>query len=59
LGAGDDQIVKDLPQQMQLRNFSNVEFIMVDDADHFYRDLYADDVVEVMVENISSLLEQD
>ena len=59
LGAGDDQVVKDLPQQMELRNFSNVEFIMVDDADHFYRDLYADDVVEAMVENISSLLEQN
>jgi pimeloyl-ACP methyl ester carboxylesterase len=59
LGAGDDQIVKDLPQQMQLRDFSNVEFIMVDDADHFFRDLYADDVVEAMIENIFSLLEQD
>ena len=59
LGAGDDQVVKNLPQQMQLRDFSNVEFVMVDDADHFFRDLYADDVVEAMIENIFSLLEQD
>jgi hypothetical protein len=44
---------------MQLRDFSNVEFVMVDDADHFFRDLYADDVVEAMIENIFSLLEQD
>jgi pimeloyl-ACP methyl ester carboxylesterase len=54
LAGSEDQVIKDLPQQMQTREFSNLEFLVVDGADHYFRDLYADEVVETMLELIES-----
>jgi len=52
--GSEDQVVKDLPQQMQTRQLANLEFIVVDGADHYFRDLYADELVEAMLELIES-----
>jgi alpha/beta superfamily hydrolase len=59
LAGSEDQVVKDLPQQLELLEFLNVEFILVDGADHYFRDLYADDIVEAMVDAIVTLNEAD
>ena len=59
LAGSEDTVVKDLPEQLELQEFSNVEFILVDGADHYFRDLYADDIVEAMVDAIVTLTEAD
>jgi hypothetical protein len=40
---------------MQTRQLPNLEFIVVDGADHYFRDLYADELVETMLEMIESV----
>ena len=59
LAGSEDAVVKDLPEQLEVREFSNVEFILVDGADHYFRDLYSDDIVETMVDSIEALTEAD
>ncbi len=59
LAGSEDAVVKDLPEQLKAREFSNVEFILVDGADHYFRDLYSDDIVETMVNSIEALTEVD
>jgi pimeloyl-ACP methyl ester carboxylesterase len=55
IAASEDQVIKDLPKQMQNLNFSNLDFITVDGADHYFRDLYADDVAEAILGLIESV----
>lgn len=50
-----DQVVSDLPEKMAEVTTDNIEFIEIQDADHFFRDLYADEVTEYAVEFIETL----
>lgn len=50
-----DTVVEDLPEKMAKVNADNVELIEVQDADHFFRDLFADEVVEYASEYIEAL----
>jgi len=50
IAGSEDKVVKDLPEQMQGHGHTNLEFIVVDGADHYFRDLYADEVVEAMLD---------
>jgi pimeloyl-ACP methyl ester carboxylesterase len=59
LAGSEDDVVKDLPEQLENRELSNVEFILVDGADHYFRDLYSDDIVEAIVDSIDTLTETD
>jgi pimeloyl-ACP methyl ester carboxylesterase len=46
--AGGDTIITDLPEKMKGRIGSNVVVKTVADADHFFNDLFADDLVDVV-----------
>ena len=59
LAGSEDKVVKDLPLQLEFHKFSNVEFILVDGADHYFRDLYSDDIVEAILDSIESLTQAD
>ena len=45
-----DEVVADLPAQMEKLSLDNVGVETVDGADHFFLDLYADDMVELIVD---------
>lgn len=49
IGSADD-VVADLPAQMEKLAQENVSVEIVDGADHFFLDLYADDMVELIVD---------
>jgi alpha/beta superfamily hydrolase len=59
LAGSEDQVVRDLPAQLEAREFSNVEFILVDGADHYFRDLYSDDILDAILDSIDTLVEGD
>jgi len=46
----EDQVVPDLVEHMRMVNRRNIVFEEIDGADHFFRDLYADDIVERSLE---------
>lgn len=48
VAGGGDQIVTDLPEKMKGKAVGNVQFKVVPDADHFFNDLFADDLVDVI-----------
>lgn len=41
-----DDVVKDLPEKMANVTQENIELVVIEDADHFFRDLFTDEVVE-------------
>ena len=49
IAGSEDNVIKDLPQQMAKLELPAVEFLVIDGADHYFRDLYADEVVESML----------
>lgn len=49
-----DTVVDDLPDKMASIENDKVELSVVEDADHFFRDLFADEVVEYAVEFIEA-----
>jgi len=49
-----DDVVADLPEKMAEVNRDNVELVEVEDADHFFRDLFTDEVVDYAVEFIEA-----
>ena len=49
IGSADD-VVADLPAQMAKLSQDNLSVETVDGADHFFLDLYADDMVELMTD---------
>ena len=55
IAGSKDTVVDDLPQKMEGMNKENVELVVIDDADHFFRDLFADEVAEYAVDFIESL----
>ena len=46
LAAGNDQVVPDLPEKMAKLRKPDLRYEMIDDADHFFLDLFAYDVAE-------------
>ena len=50
-----DKTVKDLPEKMKKVKNENVSSITVDGADHYFRDLYLEDVVEEMIGFVEEL----
>lgn len=54
LAGSLDTVVADLPERMGDLNKDNVEFIIIEDADHFFLDLFADEVVDYALEFIEA-----
>lgn len=51
-----DTTVKNLPQEMKrVAGQDNVQFVVIDGADHFFRDLYAEDLADRALEFIDAL----
>lgn len=50
--GSDDQVVKDLPAQLEGMQQDNLTVETVDGADHFFRDLYADEAAEKIIDFI-------
>lgn len=54
--ATEDTAVTGLPEKLaQLENADHVEHVAIDGADHYFRDLYAEDLVDAMVDFIDRL----
>lgn len=49
-----DDVVEDLPEKMAGVTRDNVQLVEIEDADHFFRDLFADEVVENAIEFIEA-----
>ena len=55
IAAGKDAVVKDLPEKVKpLADGKILHFAVVDDAGHFFLDLYAEDVADLMEEFLSA-----
>lgn len=50
IAASADTLVPDIPDKMKGRVHGTVKFKLIDGADHFFRDLFAEDVVDTIVE---------
>ena len=50
-----DTVVPDLPEKMNSIAKDNIEFVVVEDADHFFLDLFADEVADYAVDFIENL----
>jgi pimeloyl-ACP methyl ester carboxylesterase len=49
IAGGDDEVVKALPEKVQpLAEGQRVQLKVIDGADHFFRDLYAEDVADTI-----------
>lgn len=53
--GSEDNVVPDLAEHMRMVNRNNIRFEEIDGADHFFRDLYADDIVESAIEFLDAL----
>jgi len=49
-----DDVVADLPEKMASVTRDNIEWVEVEDADHFFRDLFTDEVVDYASEFIEA-----
>ena len=54
IGA-EDQTVSNLPEAMAAVNNTSTETLLIEDADHYFRDLYADEMVEGIIEFLDRL----
>lgn len=52
LGSQDEISLRFAEQQDDLADSNHVEVIMIDGADHFFRDLYADEIIEDLLERL-------
>lgn len=50
ISGSEDKTVSDLPERMAGLSNPHVEHISIEGADHYFRDLYADEVVELIIE---------
>jgi len=51
--GSEDKVIKGLAEAMQyLSSKSNVQSTTIEGADHFFRDIYADEIVETAIEFI-------
>lgn len=54
IAGGSDNVVADLPAAMEsIADGERVRFEVVDDADHFFRDFYAEDTIALVMEFMS------
>jgi pimeloyl-ACP methyl ester carboxylesterase len=51
--ASDDQVVPDISIKMQSHTSTNVRLIIIDDAGHFFRDLVADELADIILKYIT------
>lgn len=49
-----DEVVEDLPEKMAAVTKDNVELVVIEDASHFFRDLFADEVADYALEFIEA-----
>jgi len=50
-----DDVVADLPEKMAKVSKENIQYVEIEDADHFFRDLFSDEVAEHASEFIETL----
>ncbi len=50
-----DKTVSNLPEAMAKVDNVNIESLLIEDADHYFRDLYADEMVEGIIEFLDQL----
>ena len=55
ISGSEDNTVPDLPEKMPNVDNSHVTYYNIEGADHFFRDLYADEVIEQIVEFMDTL----
>jgi len=56
IGGSEDKVVPNIESDFEsLSGQQNLMVEVIDGADHFFRDLYADDAVTLIVELIESL----
>jgi alpha/beta superfamily hydrolase len=56
IGGSEDKVVPNIESDFEsLSDQQNLMVEVIDGADHFFRDLYADDAVTLIVELIESL----
>ncbi|BBB26452.1 alpha/beta hydrolase [Amphritea japonica] len=53
--GSEDQTVSNLPEAMAEVHNANTKTLLIEDADHYFRDLYADEVVEGIIEFLDQL----
>ncbi|HCH24789.1 MAG TPA: alpha/beta hydrolase [Oceanospirillaceae bacterium] len=52
-----DKVVDNLPAQVEAAGLPQVRFELLEDADHYFRDLYADEVLEYMLEQLDEVMQ--
>lgn len=52
-----DKVVANLPAQVEAADLPQVRFEILEDADHYFRDLYADEVLEFMLEQLDEVMQ--
>jgi pimeloyl-ACP methyl ester carboxylesterase len=50
VAGSTDELVPDIPEKMKGRVQGQVKFKVIDGADHFFRDLYTEDLVDLVVQ---------
>ncbi len=55
IAASDDQVVPDIPKKMRSHTSKNVRLVVIDDAGHFFRDLVADELADIIQEYIPTV----
>ncbi|HER25542.1 MAG TPA: alpha/beta fold hydrolase [Rhodospirillales bacterium] len=55
IAASEDQVVPDLVEKMAKSSLPGVRFQVIDGADHFFRDFYAEDIVDLTEDFMKSL----
>ncbi len=53
IAGADDEVVRDLPRRMKEVSVPDVQFSVIDDADHFFRDFAAEDAADAIAEFLS------
>ncbi len=53
--GSEDQTVSNLSESMEAVDNAKVESLLIEDADHYFRDLYADEIVEGIIEFLDQL----
>lgn len=48
IAGSKDEVVTDLPEKMKGKESATVEFALIDGADHFFSDLFAEDVADAI-----------
>ena len=52
-----DKVVPNLPAQVDAAALDHVRFEVLEDADHYFRDLYADEIIEYMLEQLDEVMQ--